>query len=294
MTWTARVTAACSLALVVTSSALAQVAAVTTARHDLRLAFTVPGRVQSVTVKPGDRVEKGQPLIVLDDRAGEAQIAIYQDRADSTLSVDARQAALEQAQLEERGMLDAYREDAAGKLELDRKKLEVKIAQLELQKAKDERVQARRQLDAAKVAHESYTLDAPIAGVIEEVVVNVGETVEPLKPVLRLVVTNPLWIDAYAPLEQTLPLAVGGPAWGINTTDVPAAHNAGKKAIFEGKIVHIAQVADARSGTRLVRVEVSNTSSVPAGGHVTVYFSRQAAEEAAGVNAVQEQLGSRQ
>ena len=48
--------------------ALAQVDAITTASYDLRLGFTVDGKLRDVPVKAGDNVKKGDLLMALSPR----------------------------------------------------------------------------------------------------------------------------------------------------------------------------------------------------------------------------------
>ena len=104
------------------------------------------------------------------------------------------------------------------------------------------------------------------AGVVEQVTVREGETVEERKPILRMVVTDPLWVDAMVATRQTLGLKLGSPAW-VSHKDL-----IGHEKPIEGQVIHIASVADAASETRLVRVSVPNPDNLPAGAHVTVSF----------------------
>lgn len=267
-------TLAAGLFLTATTMA-APVAAVTTAKHDLPLSFTVAGRVAKVHVKSGDTVKAGAPLIQLEDDAGRAQVELYALKASSTLGVDAADAEHKQAQLEEKRGREAFGLDAAGKFEVERLELQTKLAALRLAQAVEAREQAKIQLAAAQIAHDAFTLKSPIDATVEEVIVAQGQTVETLKPVLRVVAADPLVIDAYVPTESSLTLKPGDPAWirprNADTADVTPRR---------GSIVYIAQVADARSDTRLVRVELPNPDRRPAGTHVTVDFTAPGAPTA--------------
>ncbi len=53
--------------------ASAQVDAITTASHDLRIAFTVSGSLSKVPVQAGDTVKAGDLLLALNDHEGEAK-----------------------------------------------------------------------------------------------------------------------------------------------------------------------------------------------------------------------------
>ena len=108
------------------------------------------------------------------------------------------------------------------------------------------------------------TLKSPISGRVEEIEVEVGESVSSSAPVIRVVQINPLWIDVHVSLDQAMTLEFGQTAQVIFPDDVenPAS----------GKITFVASVADAGSSTLRARLEVSNESDRPAGQHVTILF----------------------
>ena len=125
------------------------------------------------------------------------------------------------------------------------------------------------QLNQARARHEQYILRAPTDGIVEIVTVEEGELVETLNPVLQLVVIDPLWIDAAVPTDQTLDLKISD-AVQVRI-DLP-----GHNEPVMGKIIHMAEVADAASNTRLVRVEMPNPKLLPAGIQVTLDFDVRA------------------
>jgi multidrug efflux pump subunit AcrA (membrane-fusion protein) len=115
-------------------------------------------------------------------------------------------------------------------------------------------------------------LTAPRAGVLDDVKVAPGETVEPLEPVTHLVVIDPLRIDVQVPLGESLSLEKDDPAWVVHKLP-------GDRAPVRGRVIHVAPVADAASSTRLVRVEVPNPEKIPAGGEVVVHFDKSGLEK---------------
>ena len=108
------------------------------------------------------------------------------------------------------------------------------------------------------------TLRSPIEGSIEKVEVETGESVNALESVVRIVKIDPLWIDVPVPLAYTLPLVCDRAA----EVNFPSPN----KTSVEGKIIFIAAIADAGSGTLRARIEVPNKAKRPAGEHVTVVF----------------------
>lgn len=242
------------------------VEAISGARHDLELGFTIRGRVAEVLVQPGHRVEKGQALIRLDDRETALQVELLKVRAASSLEADAAEAEWKLAIEEEKRVRDAESQQGAAAFEIERAALRTKLAQVQHQLALQKRQEAAIQLAAAEVQHELFTLKAPLGGIIEEVVVEPGEMVDEVKPVLRLVVIDPLWIDAPTPTDAAAGLKVGDKATVVLRTTGSAPRE------MQGTVVHIASVADPGSDTRLVRVEVANPEGLPAGTHAEVRF----------------------
>lgn len=244
-----------------------EISAVTRARYDLKLSFPVAAIVQDVNVKAGDMVEEGDVLIALEDKEGAALIRLYEMRAESDLQVTAAKLQKKQAEVERDAMLQIQKEDAATEIEVDRAVLNAEIKAIELDLASMQNEEAKLQLEQAVARHERYLMRAPTSGRVEEIVVEKGEAVESLKPVLRLVVADPLRVDAAVPTDKTLNMKTGDTVWAMPRL-------AGHDKPIAGKIIYMAAVADASSNTRLVRVELPNDENLPAGLHVQISFEK--------------------
>ena len=247
--------------------------AVAAPQYDKKLAFAVAGRVGAVKVKPGDHVEKGQLLMELEDDEGQALVAQYEVRCASDVELRTAQENLVGAQIEEKHLSDLLAQHSAAPVELERAIVKRKLAELDVEKAAQEHVEMGKQLDQARAKHAQFRLLAPVAGVVEEINYYESQSVEPAKPVVRLVVTDPLWIEVAVPTGATLGLTVGAAA---------RAHSSlpGYAQALPGKVILIAQVGDAASETRLIRVEVPNPTHLPAGSTVTVDFPAAASAAA--------------
>lgn len=268
--------------LLTCSAAMAQVDAITVASYDLRIGFTVDGKVNKVPVKAGDRVKAGELLMSLVDLEGEAMVLQYTLKANSDLSIRSAKEQLRLAQIEAKAIQALFEKNAATPIELDRAVVKAAIAALEVENAQQQFQEAKLILTQARSRHDKYELRAPIDGFVDTLVGREGEGVESLKPVLRLVNTDVLYIDAAVPTGQTLALAPNDKAW-IQFKILPDA------APAMGKILYLAQVADSASDTRIVRIEVPNPKGLPAGGAVTVHFTDpQAVAQDVAKNVVQE------
>lgn len=257
------------------SVAWGQVDAITVASYDLRLAFTVDGKVDQVPVKAGDRVKAGALLMSLVDLEGEAMVLQYTLKANSDLGIRSAKEQLRLAKIEVKAIQALFEQNAATPIELDRAIVKAAIAELEVENAQQQFEEAKLMLTQASSRHAKYKMYAPIDGFIDTLVGREGEGVEALKPVLRLVNTDVLYIDAAVSTSLTLGMKPGDKAW-ITLKIQPDA------PAVAGKILYMAQVADSASDTRIVRVEMPNPKGLPAGGAVTVYFTDPQAVAAEG------------
>lgn len=248
-----------------THAETAEYDAIASARHDLKLGFTVGGKIESVPVKAGERVTKGTPLIHLEAEEKQSLVDVYKIRASSTLESQAAEAKLKLARLEEARLRELIENDAAAKFELERAIISAVVAKLEHELAERTRLEVTEQLRQAEAQLALNTLLAPTEGIVDEIAVSDGELVDAGKPVLRLVVTDPLWIDVAVPTARTMTLKKGDAAWV--KSKLP-----GQDKVVQGKVLYLREVADSAADRRLVRVEVPNPDNLPAGIWVKVSF----------------------
>ncbi len=238
--------------------------AITNPSADVTLSFVQPGRIAKVYLKEGDAVKAGQLLAQQDDAVEQAQLAQIEAQSQNTAQIEAGEASLEQKRVDLRKLEWAAKRNAATELEVAHAKLDVKIAELSLKVAQFEHEQDKRKYNEAKIRVENMSLKSPIDGKIEKIHVEVGESVNVLADVVRVVKIDPLWLDVYVPLDKAKTLRFGQTA----KVKFPDA----KEIWTEGRIIYIAAVADAASGTLRIRIEVPNKSNRPAGEHVRVFF----------------------
>lgn len=239
------------------------VEAITKPSKDATLSFVRPGLIKEILVKQGDTVRPGQALAQLDDSAEQAELASLKAQADDLVRVHAAEAQLAQKKVDLTKYERAAKTKAATDLEVEHAKLEVVIAELSLLLAKFQRAQDGRKYAQAKMRVLRMRLLSPLAGKVEHVLYEKGESVNALEEVVRVVNIDPLWIDAPVPLPQARPLKVG------QKLNVTFSH--GRTLL--GRIINIASVADAASSTLRVRVEVPNRSARPAGERVKISLS---------------------
>jgi RND family efflux transporter MFP subunit len=239
---------------------------ITAPNADITLSFVVAGRVSDVRVEPGMTVEKDQLLVHLDDEPEKIQCQQLKMLSEDQTKIHAAKAELAQKQVDLKKLEQARAKGAASVWEVEHLYLNVRIAELSLQSAILEQQQYRQRYNHSSSQLARMRLAAPIAGLVEEVSVEVGESIGTLGPAIRIVQNDPLWIDVPVPLAQARDLELGQDAWitfpGATTEATP-----------NGRIINVSAVADAASETLRIRIEVPNPQKRPAGERVAVAFT---------------------
>jgi multidrug efflux pump subunit AcrA (membrane-fusion protein) len=174
------------------------------------------------------------------DEVMESQMLIRQD-------TEAAEASLAQKNIDLKRLMWAAERGSATELEVEHARLDVRMLEILV---------------------DDMTLNSPIAGVVDVVGYEVGEAVNGLEGVIRVVKTDPLWIDVPLPVEQARTFEKGQSA----TVTFP-----GEEKPSAAEIIYISTVADAASSTLRLRVEVPNPRKRPAGEHILVSFPAAAA-----------------
>jgi RND family efflux transporter MFP subunit len=247
-------------------SSLVGIRAITRPSADITQSFIQPGRIAHVPVKEGDAVKAGQVLIRQDDVAEQILLAQLKAQKEDLIQIRASEASLAQKRVDLAKLEKAAASNAATALEVEHARLNVTIAELSLDMAKFEHEQAGRKYQEHRIRVEHMELRSPINGWVEKIEVEVGECVNATTEVIRVVQTDPLWIDVPVPLTQGIDLKAGQAARVVFGGSDPQTHTEA------GQIIFVAAVADAASGTLRIRLEVPNKTRRPAGEHVLVAF----------------------
>lgn len=175
------------------------------------------GLVTELHVRPGQFVDKGAPLFVVDDRAArarllEANAAIGEARAAIAEATSVRNTAREQ--------LDLYAAigdpAAVSRSEVIRAEGDNKAAVTRLELARARLAAAQAAAGSARTELERLTVRAPIAGEILAVNIRPGEYVSTMggnsEPFIRMGETRPLHIRIDIDEDDATRLALGKPA----------------------------------------------------------------------------------
>ena len=186
----------------------------------------VAGTVEKVLVRPGDRVKRGAPLVVLDPRPFD-------------LAVDEAEAAIDEAQVRYQ---DAVAPDS---IVLGRPP---SPEQRRIALIRSGLMTARVRLERAKLDRERATIVAPYDGMVDRVDISMGERMAAGESITRVVNLNALRIEA-AVLEHDLPLIKEGGSAVITSAAAP-------DMAVTGRISAVLPVIDSttRSGRAYVRL----------------------------------------
>ncbi len=236
---------------------------------DIVLSFVRLGKIAKIAVKDGDIVMPGQLLVQLDDSAEKAAVDRLAAKANQDLPIQEGKAKLDQAKLDLKKRVK--HPNGVSAMEVEHARLTVVLSEIALAVARFEDGQNARTLKEAKVQLDLMKIKCPTSKYgskgsgfrVEQVIRKVGESVDRLDEVVRIVKLDPLWLDVDVPMEDFLEL-------GLTEGSKARVTFCGADKPVEGKVFFVAGVGDYASGTRRVRVELPNPMGRPSGEDATV------------------------
>ncbi len=225
------------------------------------LAFPYQGIIGQVAVKKGDVVKKGQILMKQDDRIELKRLEGLLLAADRALVIKAKQATLDNKQVELKRKTELFNRNALSESEFQSAQLEVVIAQAEVDVSKQEQKEKIAEKELQEVRVEYMTLRSPVDGVVLEIAQREGEVADIDKPSITILQNDPLHIDI-----KTLPAAVVAALKVGQELQVRYPDGQWQTA----KLSYIAPLADPRAGTHPIQLEMSNPENRSTGLEVEV------------------------
>ncbi|MEN6663044.1 MAG: efflux RND transporter periplasmic adaptor subunit [Phycisphaerae bacterium] len=204
----------------------------------------------------------------LDDQAERLKLEQMKVQAEDTTRVKAADAQLAQKRVDLARITDLFAKKVASQFEFDSAKLDVTIAELSLALAKLEHDQDILKYQEAKSQIDRMSITSPIDGQVEDVIAQVGQSVDIQAKIITVVAIDPLWADAPVPVDQAANLKLGE----------AVKVDFGNGRVVDSKIIFIAAVADAASQTRTIRIEIPNKETKGGGDHVMINFGTAVAK----------------
>ncbi|MDA3875063.1 MAG: efflux RND transporter periplasmic adaptor subunit, partial [Kiritimatiellae bacterium] len=219
--------------------------------RDVLLSSTVPGPIARLPFREGDRVEKGDVLLELAAQVEELEVrrrtAIFED--ESELLAARERSSLLEDELESTRDL-AERTGSGSREELNRKQLETVLAKLEIVRLEQRQELQQIELQMARERLAQQKISAPFAGVLAQIPLDEGESVQPNQPAMRLVDDEQAFLVVNIPAERARSLELG------QTVRLRFLVKDGLEKI--GEVAFLSPVVDPASGLRRVKMRFEN------------------------------------
>jgi len=211
----------------------------------------VAGRLESVSVRLGDRVSKGQTIAKVEDRELQEQVKQAQASYEvSQATIRQREADLRLAQTNLDRSKNLYERQLIPKQTFDDTdaRYQAAVAQLDLARAQFAQAQAR--LDELKINLSNTIITSPVSGFVGKRVLDPGGWVTPNTPFISVVDIGIVRMVANIVEKDIRRVTEGLPAM-VEVDAYPGEQ-------FMGKVAHVAPVLDPATRTGQIEVEIAN------------------------------------
>lgn len=223
--------------------------AVTKPSRAVRLSGARAGRIARVMVEPGAMVEQGQLLFELDNEVERLEYERLRLSASGRATIALATARLEKAKAEAKRVAELTDQDITSGAREDEVVANLRIAEAELAKALEMQAILALQRDQALARFELLRGRSPFDGRVEQLLHDVGESVDHLEPVLDLVALHPLHVEFPCPVDQRDEWQPGAVAEVVSEGAEPTSRAV---VVFCGRQTEVA------SQTVTVRLELQN------------------------------------
>jgi len=224
----------------------------------------VDGIIDKLAVKRGQLVKTRQVVAILKSSIEKATVELARVRSERDQAIKARRARLEFTQRRLKRNQELFAQNLISEQVVDEAETDVLLAELELGEFLEERMIAILELERAEEALEIRTIRSPFSGVVVDVLVASGESIEN-RPLFRIASIDPLNVELIAPVQL-----FGKIKKGAKATVIPEQPIGGK---YKARVAIVDRVLDAASGTFGIRLQLSNKKyKLPAGLRCTVIF----------------------
>ena len=219
---------------------------------DVQVSASVAGLVQRISVRPGHAVKSGDVLLELDSASQQVELrrrAVLLDDDSELQTARARLAAL--ADLLQMTELVASKSQSVSREELIKARIEKVSAEGRLLQLVAQKARERVEHEQAQLELQQRTVRAPMAGVVVDVPVDVGEWAKPGDVMVRLADISQVELRLNLPQAAAASFRVGG--------RVAARFEAGATQVSATGLVNfVSPLADSASGLVDVRIRFAN------------------------------------
>jgi len=222
------------------------------------------GVIEEIAVRRGDTIEKGQVLARLESSVEEVAVSIARARAKMQSAVDSQKARVAYLKAQ-KGRIDAlYDKKAIPFHEKDKANTDLILARAELREARENLELAQLEKARAEGILARRTITSPIDGVVVNVLLDAGESVEE-HSIMTIAEVDPLNVEVILPDDMYGLISVG------TQGEVSPLVRGGEKQV--SGVVVVDKVIDAASNTFGVRLELENPEhAIPGGVRCDINF----------------------
>jgi len=221
------------------------------------LSSSVDAILDKMLVDTGDHIKKGQPLVKLEASVEKARVNLARIQASSNSEIDNRRVQLQYAKRNSKRIRNLYARKSVSLFDKDKAETEVALAEIELEKANENKKIAQLNLVLAKTELARRTINSPIDGIVVDRYSMVGESVAD-RTIMKLAQIDPLQVELIAPTEYFGLIKKG------MEVDIYPERPANKT--FKATVTIVDQLIDPASGSFTVRMALPNPGDQLIGG----------------------------
>ena len=223
----------------------------------VELSSSVDAILEQMLVDTGDRIKKGQPLVRLEASVEKARVNLAKIQASSDSEIKNRRVQLQYAKRNYKRIKDLYARKSVSLYEKDKADTEAALAEIELDKATENKKIAQLNLELAKTVLARRTIRSPIDGIVVDRYSMVGESVVD-RTIMKLAQVDPLRVELIAPTEYFGLIKKG--------MEVDIFPERPAKKTFKATVTVVDQLIDPASGSFTVRMALPNPGDQLVGG----------------------------
>jgi len=237
------------------------------ARQTVEIRSSVEAVIETVKVRRGDLVSKGQVVATLESGPERASLDLAKGRAQNLGEIKVSEARVEITRKKLVRANELFKQNFISANARDEAEAEFNLASEELLRAKEGQQLAELEAKRAAQVLALRTIRSPVTGVVVEVMRKPGEfgAISFKDPIMKLAEIDPLHVEAILPSGM-----YGKVKRGQRAVVTPEASIGGS---YETTVSIVDPVIDAASGTLGVRLELPNRKGlIPAGVRCRVQF----------------------
>ena len=244
--------AAVVISLWTTLAAAGSYDGVTEPIEQAKIGFTIPGKIDSIWVKEGEIVHKGDTLMNLVKTEDELRVQVTKVTAEDISGVVSAKAKMDTYEKDYKAIKKLFETSTSVSAEqVWEKELNYNVAKAEWENAKVNKSKDTLEYNLARAQLDKQFLIAPFDGEIVSISKNKSESVEALTPVLEIADVRTCRFTVYILANKTTNLKVG--------QQVKLQLNGGNAALVKkGEIEFISPLVDKSSMLRTIKVIFDN------------------------------------